>query len=181
MSYRIRHYFIAFVVTALTVSAQQSAILDAMLAARNFRQELALAVASNTKTPAEAINLLRITGRDSLLVTKDPDVDLAYDTLDIGYRLLTLECPDAAEFFFAAAEQNFSQAASRTPRSQAKERAQYLLHLARIRCHFLNNIRQAIEDIDEALSLQPNDKSLHEARAMIVRGQTEYYKDTPRN
>ena len=166
--------------SVLTATAQPAVSLATMQAALKFRADLATAVGSQAETPASALQRLRASGAASGF-TAEPDVDLAYAALDVGHRLLALHRPDAAEEFFRAAETAFEQASNRTPRAQAREKAQYLQKLALVRGNYLNKVAQAKADIDEAIQLQPNDKSLDESRRVLARGRGEQFKEPGKN
>lgn len=170
----------ALAASALTAAAQQPVSLETMKAALQFRADLVAAVGRDAETPASALQRLRDNGSASGLATAR-DVDLGYAALDVGHRLLALRRPDAAEVFFRAAEEGFELASNRTPRTLAREKAQYLEKLAVVRGNYLNKIAQAKADIDEAIQLQPNDKSLGESRSLLARGRGEQFKETGKN
>lgn len=159
-----------FVVNA---SAQAPVSLEAMQAALKFREQLANNVGGGIILPADALKLLQREPNASGLGV-GPAADLGYAALDLGHRLLALHHPDFAEPFFQAAEENFVQAASQEP--QARDKARLLQQLAFVRANYLNKPAQARADIDEAIRLQPNNKSLAETRTALARGRSEFFK-----
>lgn len=177
MNLRIPFLFVAFVATTFTAArAQQPTSLEDLQAARNSRVALVVAISRNEIPVARALQQLRAASKSSGFV-QSPDVDQAYAALDVGHRLLAVDRPDAAEDFFRVAEQDFDQAAKRTPPGQAREKARYLRELALVRGRFLNKAAQAKADIDEAIRLQPDDKALKDFRGELARGRGEFFKD----
>lgn len=164
---------ILLLISAISIAAQTTS-LETMRAARELRQELSLSVSQGAQTSGKALATLRST-KGASGRAGSADADLAFAALDIGYRLMALERPDAAEDFFRAAAQSFAVELNRT--TPAKERAQLLQQLALIRGRFLGKIDQAKADIDEAIRLQPSDTSLKETRALLARGHGEHFKN----
>ncbi len=177
MQFRIPILAAVSATLALTSPAQTTSI-EAMTAARSLRQELALAVSQSAQSSSKALALLRgnkgASGRAG-----SSDADFAYAALDVGYRLMALERPEAAEDFFRAAELSFAAELNRT--AQARGRAELLHQLAILRGRFLGKIAQAKADMDEAVRLQPNDVGLREARAGLARGRGEFFKSNGKN
>jgi len=167
----------ALAASGLTAMAQQPVPFDTMRAALQFREEIASAVAAQSETPQAALKRLWDSGAASGM-NVPRDADYGYASLDIAHRLLAVRQVEAAEAFFQAAEAGFDQASARTPRGQAREKAEYLRQLAHVRGKFLNKIAQAKADIDEAIQLQPNDKTLVEVRGDLARGRSEHFKDS---
>jgi hypothetical protein len=170
----------AFSATAFTAAAQQPAPLQAMVAARNFRQEMAQAVAKNEETPEAALKRLRSREAASGL-SFEREADAGYAALDVGHRLMALDRPDAAEAFFRASEEGFEQAMRKASRGQSRERAAYLQKLAHVRGNYLNKADQALADIEEAIRLQPDDHSLKNSRGVLTRGRGEQLKQRSKN
>lgn len=166
---------------AASAPAPARALTDAMSSALEYRAQLALAVAKNQEAADAALLRLSAHRDASGFVLASADADLGYAALDVGRRLISLKRPDAAEVFFRAAEQALAQAARQaaTP-EQAHDKAQYLQKLATVRATYLNQAVQAKADIDEAIRLQPEDKSLVEARQRLARGRPEAFKETAR-
>jgi hypothetical protein len=162
----------------LIPASAQTTSLEALQAARSFRQELALSVSQNLQTSGQALAMLR-SNKGASGRAAAADDDFAYAALDVGYRLLALERPAAAEEFFLAAEQGLTVVANRS--TQLRERAEHLRQLALIRGRFLSRVAQAKADIEEAIRLQPDDSSFRESRALIARGRGESFKQTGRN
>lgn len=177
MNYRIPQLMAALVALVLSAQAQTTS-LEVMRAARNFRQELALSVSQNLQSPGQALAMLRANKGASGRAAAAED-DFAYAALDVGYRLLAMERPAAAEEFFLVAEQGLMVVANRS--NQPRERAEHLRQLALLRGRYLNKIAQAKADIEEAIRLQPEDPSLKETRALIARGRGEHFKPAGRN
>jgi hypothetical protein len=151
-----------------------------MRAALLFRENLAELVGGNEETTESALNRLRQAGTASGFAAGQA-MDFSYASLDVGYRLLALRRPDAAEVFFRAAEDGFQLAVGQTSSAQAREKAEYLGKLAQIRGSFLNKIDQARLDIDEALRLLPGDKTLEELRRVLARGHSEQFREARQN
>lgn len=175
MKPRLLLLFTAFAAASLPSVAQQPVSLATMQAALQFRAEIATAVAAETETPENALKRLRENSAASGL-NKSRDADYGYASLDIAQRLLAMREVEAAEVFFRAAETGFEEASNHTPRGQAREKADYLRNLAHIRAKFLNKAAQARDDIDEAIRLQPEDKTLIETRGDLARGRSEHFK-----
>jgi hypothetical protein len=180
MNLKFPLFLAAFAATALTLAAEESAAMKTMQAALKFRAEMAMAVGKNAEAPQSALKRLRDSGAASGMAV-GRDADLGYAALDVGHKLLAIGRPDAAEVFFRAAELAFEQVANRTPRAQAREKAQYLQKLALVRGNFLNKPAQAKADIDDAILLQPEDKSLEQSRRQLARGRGEQFKRTGKN
>lgn len=177
MKFSFRLLIALFAINMLQSQAQTASV-ESLRTARDLRQKLALSVSQNAETTAKALATLRST-RSTSGRSISADSDLAYASLDVGYRLLALERPDAAEEFFRAAEQAFEAEYSR--RSLARDKAEVLQHLAVIRGRFLGKIDQAKADIAEAINLQPDDAALKEARSLLERGQSKNIKSGGKN
>ncbi len=162
----------ALAASALTSMAQQTPSLSSLQAALKVRADIATAVGRGAETPERGLQQLRKAGLAQ-------DADLAYAALDVAHRLLGAEHPTEAEVFFHSAEQAFEQALKQA--AGAREKAQYLQKLAEVRGKYLNKIAQAKADIDEAIRLQPNDKSLIESRSQLARVRGEHIKEPKRS
>jgi hypothetical protein len=169
------HLLTLLLILGAAQRAAAASPLQTMQEALQFRHELATAVGAGQTPPAAALAQLR-TRKDASGLALAPEADLALAALDLGHRLLALHQPAPAEVFFRAAEEALTHHL-RARALTAPEKAQYLRHLAWVRGHYLNQIDQAKADIDEAIQLQPQDRSLPELRGQLARGQGEHFKE----
>ena len=155
----------------------QAADLNTLKVALKFRADMATAVSTNQETVESALQRLKDSGTASGL-TVSRDADFAQAAFDVGLRLMAADKPAAAELFFRAAEPTLEQVANQTPVTQAREKAQYLQKLAMLRGKYLNKAAQARDNMDAAVQLQPDDKSMVEVRAQLARGHGDTFKAT---
>lgn len=163
---RLAGVCIAALVLGVTTRAQDGSARQKMRAALEMRANLAIAVARNALSPAEAIQQLQTGGASGLQLEKD--TDFAYAAIDVGRRLMGAEQPEAADVFFRAAEPLLAQAANRA--TATREKAGLLKNLAVIRADYLGKVDQARADMAEAIRLQPGDVRLQQAKARMEGG-----------
>lgn len=145
-------------------------------AAIEYRAAMAEAIATFKEDPTAAVARLQ-SSEVIKAQSSESDRDLAVAAIDIGHRLISLGHPSAAETFFRLADKTLTSALTREKAALGnKEKAQYLKHRAHIRGNFLGRPEQARADIDAAIVLQPDDRSLEETRARLARGQGEKFK-----
>lgn len=160
----------ALILSALPLTAQTT--LAEMQAARNYRQDMAVAVAQNTETAKDAIKRLRKEVRENGKAHASGEAQLAPLAEDIAQRLLAMERPDAAEAFFKLAEEDYEQATKRMTRGQRGKKVGYLKNLAGLRIKRLGKIKEAEANLDEAIRLAPEDEALKKHRRKLAkRGQ----------
>lgn len=158
----------------------ETAQIDSKLrAAISFRADMADAIATLRENPNAALARLQ-KAEEIKGLSAEPDADLAVSALDVGHRLISLGHPSAAEAFFRLADEALTKVLSQQKAAFGdKERVQYLKYRAHLRGDFLNRQALARADIDAAVSLQPDDKSLEETRARLAGGHGEEFKSTP--
>lgn len=161
--------------TETTVAADGKIMADAL----KLRSDLASAVVSGDIKPEAAIEQLRAAVSPSDLKI-DPDAGFAFAAIDVGQRLVAAGKPIEAEKFFLQAEASLDQLVKRTPDTQAKDKAMFLRKLSLIRGNFLNKRNQAKADIDRALTLQPEDKSLQKARDLLAGASGQELRTNPK-
>jgi tetratricopeptide (TPR) repeat protein len=145
-------------------------------AAIDYRAAMAEAIANEKEYPTDALARLR-QAEEIKGLTPEPDTDFAVAAIDIGHRLISLGNPAAAETFFRQADRTLTTVLAReTAPLGNKEKVQYLKYRAHLRGNFLGRPELARADIDAAIALQPDDRSLQEARARLARGHGEKFK-----
>jgi hypothetical protein len=124
-------------------------------------------IRSGTDTPDEAIAKLKGDG-DITGLNLDPDANFAYGIIDVGQRLVALSMPTAADPFFKTAELTLAPLVQRTPDKDAPIKAQYLRKLSILRSTYLGQFSQAMQDIDQAIALQPEDRDLQLMKRLLA-------------
>jgi hypothetical protein len=134
-------------------------------------------VQGSEQADAALVRLKTIRSASGLSV--DSDTDLAYAAIDIGQCLLAQNKAAEAMKFFRAAEIALTLRVKATPDSNPASKAQYLKQLAFIRGKFLTEADQAKLDIDQAISLQPDDQQLRQVKAQIGKEHGDIFNDLP--
>ncbi len=144
------------------------------------REELSVAVASGSETPEGAMARLE---RGTLPTALDfeRELDLSLAAIDIGERLLIVQKAKEALSFFASAEKLLKAYVAHTPDTAARSKALALRKLAYIRANFLGQAAQAKLDIDRAVQLQPDDKTLLQARTRLANERGPAFSEPPKN
>lgn len=148
-------------VLVLPLAAQSGAKSESSLlsAALALRTALARAVIDGKQASADVLLQLKASSSPSGLEI-NADADFALAAIDVGQRLIAARRPAEAEPFFVAAEKALEIAIEKAPDSSAQEKVILLQKLALIRADFLNKMTEAKENLDQAITLQPEDKHL---------------------
>jgi hypothetical protein len=99
----------------------------------------------------------------------------------VGQRLLAADKATEAEDFFLAAEKSLLLAIGKTKDKDAQEKALYLQQLAFIRANFLNQTETALDDLEAAIKLQPDDEYLKTRKVNLARDKAEHVKAKAKN
>lgn len=168
--------------SASTPDSQSSANSEEseLIAALQWRENLAKLVASQNLSSAEAIAQLRARNSASGL-SLEPAADFAFAAIDVGQRLIAATKAREAEPFFLAAEQSLAAVVLATTDRQAREKSIYLRKLALIRGRYLKKPDQAKRDIEQAIVLQPEDKELQRAKDFLARSTAQVFSSAPKN
>lgn len=154
---------IALLLVAPLVAQENS---DFALAIKT-REESASEVREKKTTPEASMAKLKA-HKSASGMKVDRDTDFALAAIDVGLRLVSTDEAEAAEKFFREAEKSLSKAIKSTPDSLAAEKSQLLQHRAMLRSNFLNDRTGAKEDLDAAVVLRPEDKSLLRRRDQLA-------------
>lgn len=152
------------------VAASAKIMADAL----KLREGITSAIVSGDIKSEAAIGQLQAANSPSGLKA-EPDADFGYAAIDIGQRLVAAGKAAEAETFFQAAEQSLESLVQRKADAQAREKAQLLAKLSRIRSQYLKKAAQAKADIEQAIALQPEDKGLQQARANLARTNAQVF------
>jgi hypothetical protein len=167
--------------TAASISTGAVAdVTKSLTDARKLRADMVDNILNGSEKPPAAIARLRALDSPSGLPI-DHDTDFAFAAIDIGLRLLPPGKAAEAEQFFHEAEKSLVLVLNKTPDTQAHDKAELLKHLAFIRGRFLGNPAQARLDIEQAITLQPDDKNLQDVRQNLARENAESFKDQPKS
>ena len=162
------------------LSAQSVPTLQTMNEALKLRSDMAAAIVQGSEKPAAALTRLRGQASPSGLKT-DAAADFGFAAIDMGHRLIAAGKPAEAELFFQAAEKSLMMFLRKTPDTEAQQKAQCLQQLAFIRGRYLNNPAQARADLEQAITLLPDDKTLQAARDHLASERAEHFKTQPKN
>lgn len=159
-------------------SARRAASKRVALALKS-REDAVVAIAAGKETPQEVMTRMRSGGVSAgLLVEASADFGLA--AIDIGQRLVVHGKVESAESFFTEAEKSLSQAIDDTADKRAQEKALYLRKRSFIRGKYLNKGVQALEDIERAIALQPEDQTLKRAKQLIINSRLPIAVEKPK-
>ena len=153
---------------------QEASSLKTMQAALTYRAELASSLAKGGEKVQSALDRLR-TRTEASGLGLSGEADFGHAALDVGHRLIALKRADLAEVFFSAAEEAFAQVVTQAG-ERTQQKAEYLQKLAFVRAKYLNKAALARANIDEAIRLEPENKTLQETRVQLARGQGEIFK-----
>lgn len=165
----------ASVLTAQVVSttdAQQALVM---------RQGLVASIANNTTTAAAAISQLQAISSPTGMHYASPAADFAYAAIDVGHGLLATGNPASAVIIYKAAETALTTLIAQTSNGSARDKAQYLQALAYIQGRYLGEVVQAKSNIDQAIALQPGDRSLIAVRGILASEHADVYVATASN
>ncbi len=173
----MKYHLIAYLFAAVFIAAigQTNSGDDPMAAAVALREEMTNSILKGVEKPAQAMARLRAHDSPSGLKV-DHEADFALAAIDVGQRLLSVGKATEAEVFFLAAEKSLVLAINKTKDSEAQGKALYLQQLSFIRANFLNEAAAAMDDIDAAIKLQPDDQQLKDRKAYQARDQAELVK-----
>lgn len=155
-----------------TSDAQQALVM---------RQGLVASIANNTTTAAAAISQLQALSSPTGMHYASPAADFAYAAIDVGHGLLATGSPANAVIIYKAAETALTALVAQTLDNNARDKAQYLQALAFIQGRYLGEVVQAKSNIDQALALQPGDKSLISVRGILASEHADVFIATASN
>lgn len=144
------------------------------LRAPDSRDTLAHSVGDHSLSITAALAQMRAS-RSSTRLNFPPAVDFAYAAIDLGHRLLAAGKPTEAVTAFQAAEAALEVLVRTTPDARAHDKAQYLQSLAFIRGRYLSKAAQSKADIEQALALKPDEKSLTAVRRLLASDRADVY------
>lgn len=155
--------------------------LEAQLApadALQLRVDMTTAVIDGTETADVAIiRLAKAKAASGLNIQSGADFALA--ATDIAHRLFVKERTADALKFFNAAETALTVLVQLTPDTKAAQKADYLQRIAFIRGNYLGQTGQAKLDIDQAISLQPDDKRIQRIKESIGNAHGSVFNEKP--
>ena len=82
-----------------------------------------------------------------------------------------------AEEFFLEAEKSLDKAVKKTADTQTHDKAMFLEKLSLIRGLYLNKADQTKADIEQAITLQPDDGNLKKTKDRLERDRGDRFKD----
>ena len=143
-----------------------------------MRADMTKAVLEGSESAASAIaRLAKAKGVSGLNI--EAGAELAFACMDIGQRLLIQNHGADAAQFFKAAEAALAILVRTTPDAKAAQKARYLQQIAFVRGHCLGQTGQSKLDIDQAISLQPDDKDLQRIKRWIGNAHGSVFKEGP--
>lgn len=163
--------FVSAVLSALlsvtAALAQPDMSRESTSEAAAFRRGLVASVSEKATAPSAAVAQLRGRARPMGMVDVDPQLEFALAALDVGRALVgSSRAPEAAPFF-EASEESLDAVLSRGQALRTAVRLQALKQRAILRVDYLGKQTLGMADLDAALELAPEDKSLARLRARI--------------
>ena len=141
-----------------------------------LRSDAAAAITAGSEKSAPAIARLKAHNSPSGLKI-DKEADFAFAAIDVGQRLIAAGKPTEAEEFFLEAEKSLDKAVKKTADTQSHDKAMFLEKLSLIRGLYLNKADQAKADIEQAITLQPDDGNLKKTKDRLERDRGDRFKD----
>lgn len=165
--------FIATVLSLCLTSIAQSEIAEERRTSHGGLESrgkaaagLAREVGSGRLTPAEVLaEFKRLESPTGLNL--DAELDYAFAVQDMGYRLSARRKYEESLAFLKEAEKTYEKILKRTPDDEVDLKVMLLTRLATIRANYLGKPKQASDDFDIALELDPTNEALRKKRNRV--------------